>query len=65
MQREIQLMKDTGRISAPGFPRLYFHMSDENFYYIVMEMLGKSLKDLRDETPGHNFGLKTATMIGI
>ncbi len=35
--REISLMKDMNKYGQFGFPRLYYHSSDKNYYYIVME----------------------------
>lgn len=46
--REVQLMKDMMRINATGFPKLIYYISDNNYYYIVIELLGQSLKDLKD-----------------
>lgn len=46
--REISLMKDMQKYGQIGFPRLLYHSSDKNYYYIVMEYLHQSLKDLKD-----------------
>ena len=64
-QREIMLMNAVAKKGAPGFPSLIFHKSDQNFYYIVMEMLGKSFKDIRDEMPGNKLTLKQVTQVGL
>jgi serine/threonine protein kinase len=63
--REISLMKDMNKFCQPGFPRLYYHSSDKNNYYIVMEQLNHSLKDFRDLQEDKKFSLKTVTMIAL
>lgn len=47
--REISLMKDMNKNMQVGFPRLIYHSSDKNYYYIVMDLLYASLKDLKDQ----------------
>ena len=31
-----------------GFPRLYSYCSDQNYYYLVMQLLGVNLKELKE-----------------
>lgn len=31
-----------------GFPRLYSYCSDSNYYYLVMQVLGPNLKELKE-----------------
>ena len=31
-----------------GFPRLYSYCSDSNYYYLVMQLLGLNLKELKE-----------------
>uniref|UniRef100_A0AC34FT73 Protein kinase domain-containing protein n=1 Tax=Panagrolaimus sp. ES5 TaxID=591445 RepID=A0AC34FT73_9BILA len=38
---------------------------NENFLYVVMTMVGKSLQDVRKMCPGQKFSLGTALSIGI
>ena len=63
--REVVLMKDTMRINATGFPKLIYYISDKNYYYVVMEQLGLSLKDLKESVEDHKFTIKTTTMIAL
>ena len=58
-------MKDVNKISSNGFPRLISYFSDKAYYYIVLELLGQSLKDLKEQSPNGKMSLKTVTMIGI
>ncbi|CDW84408.1 protein kinase domain containing protein [Stylonychia lemnae] len=63
--REIQLMKDMQKSNQPGFPKLLYYNADKYNYFIVMDQLGQSLKELRDNTEDLKFSIKTVTMIGI
>lgn len=58
-------MKDMNKNLIAGFPRLIYHSSDKNYYYIVMEQLYACLKDLKDQQEERVFSLKTVTMIGL
>lgn len=48
--REISLMKDMQKTNQPGFPKLLYYNADKFNYYIIMDQLGLSLKELRDNT---------------
>ena len=63
--REISLMKDMNKNLQNGFPRLIYHSSDKNNYYIVMDLLFACIKDLKDQAEERIFSLKTVTMIGL
>jgi serine/threonine protein kinase len=63
--REISLMKDMNKNMQTGFPRLIYHSSDKNYYYIVMDLLYACLKDLKDQQEERQFSIKTVVMIGI
>ena len=63
--REISLMKDMNKNLQNGFPRLIYHSSDKNNYYIVMDLLFACIKDLKDQAEQRIFSLKTVTMIGL
>lgn len=63
--REISLMKDMNKNNQSGFPRLHYQASDKNNYYLVMDMLKSSLKDLKDQQEERIFSVKTVTMIGL
>lgn len=58
-------MSDMEKTNQPGFPRLLFSCSDKNYYYLVMNLLGPSLKDVREDLKDKKFSLKSVTMIAI
>ena len=62
---EIGLMKDMMKAGAPGFPRLLYYEYDKQHFYIVMESLGKNLRELRELNKRKNFSVKTVAMIGL
>lgn len=63
--REISLMRDMSKNGQIGFPRVIYFSSDKNHYYIVMEQLQASLKDMRDQQDERRFSAKTVTMIAL
>ncbi len=60
-------MKDMMKAGADGFPRLLCYDYDAHHFYIVMESLGRNLRELRElsKRPGKNFSVKTVAMIGL
>eukprot|EP00347_Sterkiella_histriomuscorum_P001694 403371036 len=63
--REISLMKDMMKQNQIGFPRLLYYNADKYNYFIVMDQLGPSLKELREAREDQKFTMKTVTMIGL
>lgn len=63
--REVSLMKDVNENGCWGFPKVKYCTQDKNNYYIVMDYLGKSFKELREWIQNRKFSLKTVTMLGI
>ncbi|WKX99531.1 hypothetical protein Q1695_014425 [Nippostrongylus brasiliensis] len=49
----------------PEFPQLYGSGSFEDYMYIVMELLGKSLSELRKKNDGKKFDAVTALRVGL
>lgn len=64
--REISLMKDMNKTNQVGFPKLLYYNADKYNFYIVMDQLGPSLKDIREQqVEDQKFSLKSVTMIGV
>lgn len=49
----------------PQFPQLYGSGSFEDYMYIVMELLGRSLSELRKRNEGKRFDAVTALRVGL
>jgi hypothetical protein len=69
--REVAVLKDVHREcstrssgGAVGFPLLYHHEILKDSFTLVMERLGPSLKDIRDQMC-KKFSLKNIIMLGI
>ncbi|CDW90051.1 protein kinase domain containing protein [Stylonychia lemnae] len=68
--REIQIMKDlqkeftNGKGGVIGFPQLFHNELTRECFAIVMERLGPSLKDIRDQI-SKKFSLKSVIQIGL
>ncbi len=67
MQREVSVLKEVKRVCKDkqlGYPEIYKYESLPDFYYINMELLGPSLKEIRDNTC-RKFSLRNIILIGI
>lgn len=68
--REVQILKDitkeygNGKTQAVGFTQLYHYEMTKECFLLVIERLGSSLKDIRDQV-SKCFSLKNIIMIGI
>ncbi|CAJ0597507.1 unnamed protein product, partial [Cylicocyclus nassatus] len=49
----------------PEFPQLYGSGTYEDYMYIVMELLGKSLSEMRKKNEGKKFDVVTALRVGL
>lgn len=66
--RELQLMKEMAALRASGFCRVIHSEADRHNFYIVMDLLGPSIKDLQNKQESKHlihFSVKTVTMIGL
>ena len=63
--REVSLMRDVNKVASTGFPKLISHFYDKHYFYLVMEHLGPSLKDLKESMEDKKFTIKTVTMIAL
>lgn len=48
-----------------GFPRLYSYCSDQNYYYLVMQLLGVNLKELKESFKECKFTIQTVIIIAL
>lgn len=48
-----------------GFPRLYSYCSDQNYYYLVMQLLGVNLKELKESFKECKFQIQTVITIAL
>lgn len=48
-----------------GFPRLYSYCSDQNYYYLVMQLLGVNLKELKESFKECKFSIQTVIIIAL
>ena len=48
-----------------GFPRLYSYCSDVNYYYLVMQLLGVNLKELKESFKECKFNMPTVIIIAL
>lgn len=48
-----------------GFPRLYSYCSDQNYYYLVMQLLGVNLKELKESLKENRFNLETSIIVAL
>ena len=60
-QSQIAMMKNR-RI---GFPRLFSYCSDQNYYYLVMQLLGVNLKELKESFKESKFTIQTVIIIAL
>jgi serine/threonine protein kinase len=68
--REIQIMKEIQKnygsrgSGAQGFPQLYHYEQLKDYFALVMERLGPSLKDIKEQV-SKRFPIKNIIMIGM
>lgn len=48
-----------------GFPRLFSYCSDANYYYLVMQLLGVNLKELKESFKECKFTIQTVIIIAM
>jgi serine/threonine protein kinase len=48
-----------------GFPRLFSYCSDANYYYLVMQLLGANLKELKESFKECKFTIQTTIIIAL
>ena len=61
LAREVKILKDLTKIE--GFPDFISYGKQDNYYYLVMTLLGSNLENLVRKYSNH-FSLKTVTMMG-
>ena len=70
-QQQQQQQNSTGSISTIsknrriGFPRLFSCCSDQNYYYLVMQLLGFNLKELKESFKECKFQIQTVIIIAL
>ena len=65
LKMEVYVMRQANNIKAKHIVICEDTGSFNDFLYVVMTMVGKSLQDVRKMCPGQKFSLGTALSIGI
>lgn len=69
VQLNARLQQAQGPVSSKtrrfGFPRLYSYCSDANYYYLVMQLLGPNLKELKESFKECKFQIATVIIIAL
>ncbi len=69
-QQQMQRTNSNGQPQVPknrriGFPRLFSYCSDQNYYYLVMQLLGVNLKELKESFKECKFTIQTTIIIAL